>query len=389
MDDSLDRLINKGWEQMNKSLDKEMPVRQTYFHLKNKYFYSLTAVLLLLPITFIFFNNNQLWFKNQSTAFTFKNNIPNIKDIVKLTIKTTIPGSLKMNSTELIKNELISNDQPETARFIGHVSENIERKSIEVNINREIPEIGINNINSEKNEIKDLRNLSNDYPLIKKAKHNNLSFSLNSVNKDFISLAGLDGALSYTYAISEKIGVTTGIEHTLLSEEINNDEEKFFYNYYGVDINDGSEDYVFVKPGSVNNKMYYLGIPVSLLYRVNNISFSAGFKVSYLLNEKYPEIPDFGENFAEFRIIAFENPKFKNEKEKFDYSLIFKLDYKVKEDISIFSKFNYSLKDVFNSQDKSKYDPYYPVAQSRSAIPNDNSKDYYFGFGIKYDLITR
>jgi hypothetical protein len=389
MDNSMDSLINKGWEQMYKTLDREIPNQHSYLGIKNKYIYSIAAVFLLLPFTYISLNNDHILVKNNILVVNFNKN-QNNTEIAKLAIKNTEYNNLKfVNAPELVDNELVYADLPESGRFDEKVTEKIDQLFAKVNSNRENPEIGINNCKSEKIETIDFKRLSNDYRLIKKAKHNNLSFSLNSINKDFSSVSGLDGGFNYTYAISEKLGVSAGIEHTLLTEEMNSDEEKFFYNYSSIDINDGSEDYVFVKPGSLNNKMYYLGIPVSLLYRVDKVAFSTGFKVSYLLSEKYPEMPDFGENFAEFRIIAFENPKFKNDREKFDYNLIFKLEYKLKEDISIFSKFNYSIKDVFNSQSKSKYDPYYPVAQSRLAVPNSNSKDYYFGFGIKYDLINK
>lgn len=384
----MDRLINKGWEQMSKTLDREIPVRNSYLSIKYRYVYSIAAVFLLLPIIFIFFNNDQLWVKNNSLVFHLKKDHNN-SEIAKITIKTPeFNNSKAVNHQEFKKNEFAPIDKHGSERFVGYVADKINRLSVKVNTKSEKSEIGINNIRYEEIENKDLRSLSNKYPLIKKTKHNNLSFSLSSINKDFSSVAGLDGGLNYTYALSEKLGVSAGIEHTLLSEEINTDDEKFFYYYFNEGIN-GFEDYVYVKPGSVKNKIYYLGIPVSLLYQVNAFVFSAGFKVSYLLNEKYPEIPDFGENFAEFRIIAFENPKFKNDREKFDYSLIFKLEYMLKKDISIFSKFNYSLKDAFSSQSKSKYDPYYPVAQARSAVTNSNSKDYYFGFGIKYDLINK
>lgn len=389
MDDSINQLINKGWEQMNKSLDKEMPVRHPYISIKNKFIYSIAVVFFFLPITYIFFNNGHFWSRNSNPAFTFING-PKNSEIANKKSKNRDYVKLKfVNSPEPVENKIVYKDLNESERRIGNVAEKINPSSVGLFSNKEKPEIRGNKINFEKIEASDLQSLNIDYPLIKKNKQNNLSFYFNSVNKDFVSLAGLDGALSFTYAITEKLGFCTGIEHTLLTEEINIDEKKFIYNYYNIDLNYGSKDYIFVKPGFVKNKMYYLGIPVSLLYRVNNVAFSAGFKVSYLLIEKYPEIPDFGENFEEFRIVAFENPKFKNVKDNFDYSMVFRLEFKVKDNISVFSKFNYSLKDVFNSQGKPKYNPYYPVAQSKSIIPDDNSKDYYFGFGIKYDVITR
>jgi hypothetical protein len=390
MDDSMDRLINKGWEQMNKTLDKEMPFRRIYFSIKNKYMYSIAVVLFLITFTFVFFNNDGVIIQseNNKLANNFRKIYNNNHEIIKGQTSLNTPFDLD-NSSNYIKDELISSKKNETTRNDKLNVEKIKILSAEVNFNRDNREICSNNLKSDNNGIKKLDASIKEYPLAKKIKHNNLSFSLNSINKDFSSVDGIDGAFNYTYAISDKIGISTGIEHTLLSEEINTDEEKFFYSYYNNDINDGSEDYVFVKPGSVNNKMYYLGIPVSLSYKFHKLAFSVGFKVSYLLNEKYPEMPDFGENFAEFSIIVLDNQKYKSENEKFDYSLIFKLEYMVKKDISIFSKFNYSLKDVFSSPEKSKYDPYYPVAQSRNVNLNAKPKDYYFGFGIKYDLMTK
>lgn len=73
MGDPLEKIIEKGWGQMSKSLDETMPVTRFNHFQKYRYYYSTAMVFLIVIFSVVWLNDGTFEMK-RSLAFLNENN---------------------------------------------------------------------------------------------------------------------------------------------------------------------------------------------------------------------------------------------------------------------------------------------------------------------------
>jgi hypothetical protein len=418
MVDPLEKIIEKGWVQMSKTLDETMPESRFSHFQKYRYYYSTAMVFLIVTLSVVWFNDGTFVI-NKGLAFLNRNNstlqnknsgddnfknliVPYIIDDKAFVVSNykrsgffdgenssnseygTTRSQREMNSSNIYYNEenslepLPVNKNSEISNnFIGENKNNLPF-NIERRINEELLSDRSNN------EMKDLVN--NDF------KRNTISISVNSINEDFKSFGGIDGGISYAYRLNKNIGFMTGIEHSLFSRNRMNYDLQNFQK--AVSNNENDKTIIAANEHNLNSnneKLYYVGIPFGFLYSIDKFTISAGVKFSYLISATNYSGSFSSENQQAMALIKDVTSNEAGIYNKFDYSFIFGFEFHVLKDFSIFSRFNYAYSSMINSYsyNENPIGDLFIVTGLENNLREKPDNNIYFGLGIKYDLAKK
>ncbi|MEZ4906374.1 MAG: hypothetical protein R2771_01730 [Saprospiraceae bacterium] len=396
MDDEYNDILNRGWSEMSKSLDHNLPLKTNKFHFKSRYYYTAALVLLLIGSMMISVNNSTSFFDK------FSNNHISIVDSSENKNHKTNPKENEFLNSDINTDAINTNELNEIT--INGYSQNtnniIKPKKIDIiQENQENRIIDLENSTGEDNfnnyTVNNQLNNSQypDFGKNKKIKHNTISISVNSINENFASIGGFDGGINYSYKMNNKIGFMAGIEHSIFSKsridyELDNSSNNIPIPVQRAETNNselaGADE-------NIQDKLYYVGIPLGVMYSFNKFTLSAGVKVSYLLNNIYDENQnsDIVRNNNLSSISLSDNYQNQSIYNKFDYSFILGFQYQVLKNVSVFSKLNLAYYNILNSNyyEQGNLSDYYIASDL-----NDNSskekkdRNIYFGFGVKYDI---
>lgn len=237
---------------------------------------------------------------------------------------------------------------------------------------------------------------------ISECSNNNFQLTLNAVSENVMSLGGLESGLLYKFGIGNNIGLVTGIEFSFFAKQ--GMQNSFFSTYnlsdpflngYNVNTNEETQsnnlDYNqnFRSPALMSkfiDKLYYLGIPMSISYSKNKYSLLAGIKISYMFHGTNYIINKGevgGHNVVILSPTAFYNGNVFN---KIDYSFILSFDYYLTNKLALTSKINYAYSGIIKSPEI-QIDPRkerFAVARSFDQVRERYDKNVYFGLGLKY-----
>ena len=402
MDERYGNIIDKGWARMSDSLDDNLPVKSNKLNFipGRKFYYSAALILILIGSMLITVNNSarlsnlmNISEKSYLTIIKSDNNIISEKSFPKDNFKSKVTGIEDAD-------KLIAYGE-DTDHKISQASI-LKNKSVTVNSSNALPLLPFpkitNNCLIDKSTDNDeffnnvLTDNKSEIDLNKNNfRHNVISISVNSVNEDLSSIGGLDGSINYAYKMNKNLGFMTGIEHSMFSKNRMNIELENYNNEAlpmlvtnAAGIKDEREN----TDNSIEDRLYYVGIPLGVMYSFNKFTLSAGVKFSYLLNNIYDT--DHNSYFANNALIDLADneqysPRIYN---KFDYSLIFGFEFHVVKDFSIFSKFNLAYANIMNSYTYQQNDigNLFMTSGIDNLYKERMDKNIYFGLGIKYDI---
>ncbi|MBK7094163.1 MAG: hypothetical protein IPH57_03535 [Saprospiraceae bacterium] len=418
MGDPLEKIIEKGWGQMSKSLDETMPVTRFNHFQKYRYYYSTAMVFLIIIFSVVwlndgtfemkrslaFLNENNSALQNQNsydeslnnyiTPYIIDNKAFVIRDYVRSGVFDDISGSdsdfedhrsqRNLNSTDIYYNEenslepLPINKNPEIS---GDFSQE-DNKRLSFNFERKINEEVLSH--KDDNDVAEL--------VPESFKHNTISISVNSINEDLKSFGGIDGGISYAYRLNKSFGFMTGIEHSLFSRNKMSYDLQNFQKAVSSSENDNSGLSGMEQNVNTNNeKLYYVGIPLGFLYSIDKFTISAGVKFSYLVSATDYAGSYSRENQQAMALIKDVTANEAGIYNKFDYSFIFGFEFHVLKDFSIFSRFNYAYSSMINSYsyNENPIGDLFIVTGLENNLRDKPDKNIYFGLGIKYDLAKK
>ena len=415
MGDTLDRMMYKGWKQMSKSLDDNIPVGGiSHFH-KFKYYYSAAIVFLFIIFSAVWLNDggvlmhNRLVLNHKVKAKEGKNivNINNSNELIIPYIKKNnsfavdnyFKSSIFNIENHLVsENEYLQKQQKETVGMYGNFDRSIE--FLPVNKHPKLENSADPLSNKLVLEIDQKRNsdLVNENPkeelALNEFKHNTVSISFNSINEDFKSFGGIDGGINYAYKINKNIGFMTGIEHSLFSRDKMEYDLNNLQKAVSGEFIEDNRTLIYGQEQDLNSsqeRLYYVGIPLGFLYSIDKFTISAGVKFSYLISAtdfSGSASPENQRVMASIREVA---PEVSESYNKFNYSFIFGFEFHVLKDFSIFSRFNYAYSNIVNSYsyNENEIGDLFIVSGFENNYREKLDKNIYFGLGIKYDLAKK
>lgn len=393
MVDRYQDIINRGWVEMSKELDVAMPENANLNNGRYPRLRLISSFVLVFIMSIFILSHNIIVTEKLSIAQNITNST-HVKSVVKTENQKHIPKIIPRNKiyTDISlnhKNITISySDKILSASIVDlvpYIKENKDKDEHLIAANDFYNAKYLNDKEidyTNKNEDNENQNSENTSVDIKTKKHNKLSLSISSINNDFSRFGGFDGGISYSYMMNRRIGIITGIEHSLLINNFMSSPETNNSQVLAMAIPANSTQQTAIKENNSTDLSYFLGVPVGILYSIDNLSFMTGVKVSYLihtsnlLNNKL-DTQNSLENFNEAEICTTRLY------EKFDYSFIFGIEYRVLKDFSLFSKFNISYNNFTNN-----YKAYNSLYQASLGLEKNKvtNTNLYFGLGIKYDF---
>lgn len=418
MDDPLEKMIEKGWLQMSKSLDDTMPVSRFSHFQRYRYYYSTALIFFMVMLSVVWFDDGT-FIRNSSTVFLNKNIsdkqsqmsdddnlnkvatpylIENkafvIDDYIKSGAFVTENGILS-DSKDIsygmdgdiawINKKIVKSVEPLPGDINSEISNSLSEEintRLTANIEKKISE----NPGTKSDDIVRTQPGSDDF------KHNTISISVNSINEDLKSFGGIDGGISYAYRLNKSFGFMTGIEHSLFSRNKMSYDLQNFQKAVSSSENDNTGLSGMEQNVNTNNeKLYYVGIPLGFLYSIDKFTISAGVKFSYLVSAT-----DYAGSYSreDQQAMALIKDVTANETgsyNKFDYSFIFGFEFHVLKDFSVFSRFNYAYSSMINSYsyNENPIGDLFIVSGLENNLKDKPDKNIYFGLGIKYDLAKK
>ncbi|MGE5356373.1 MAG: hypothetical protein ACM3PT_09070, partial [Deltaproteobacteria bacterium] len=226
MDSNLEKIMEKGWGQMEKTLDQKLPEKKPVRISEYKSYYTAALILLIaFVIGIIAYENNidvfkrenksgkmasilktDHWPKDYSKQIQYSKNKIRPTDKYQTGIKEI---KLLINPAEVKHSDIQAKvNYSEMERNHTNEADYLLPRPVAVAPSDRLALMIYGN-NSFHN---DLQNFSNDKnPRSSQFKHNTISVSLNSVNQNFASFEGLDGGINYSYKLNKNFGFMTGI----------------------------------------------------------------------------------------------------------------------------------------------------------------------------------
>lgn len=401
MDDTIRKMVDRGWIEMSIALDEKMPVVRVSHMRRYRNYYSAAMVMILIFATYILMNESSIVISpyhglsadNLIQSEAVKERKIKVKQEIVQGIANAGEGSVY--ESDYIEDRVNKRSKYRQAHvtyplIINRITE--QRSNNDFLLNSIIGKIG--------NRLNDFSKSSSvtgsEMPLGPEDnfRHNTVSVMVNSINEDLLSFGGVDGGINYAYRLNKNIGFMTGIEHSLLAMATNNSEipdimrgDPVFRSYAeNIEISDEAN------PSASNELFYYVGIPVGFLYSISDFTISAGMKFSYLVNT--PDILSGIEN-PEFERIMSDNKlsgDFSNiVYNRFDYSFILGFEFQIFRDFSLISRLNYSHSNLVNSYSygENEIGNLFMVSGLENNIRDKLGRNMYFGIGVKYDLARR
>jgi len=251
--------------------------------------------------------------------------------------------------------------------------------------------------------------ISGTIDLTKKAIFNNYFIAgISVVSENIQSFGGAESCFSYNVDLSRKIGINAGVDFSFFRKR--GMTYSFLTNIFNIPPYDGRyESKKVERPNGITSrynedfnistrnpyalagfidKLYYMGLPVSIYYKNKKYRVSLGMRTSYLLkgtnftaNKNYVG----GQNYVIHSDRAFINSKVYN---RLGYSTFISYEYSIWRNFSISSKFNYSFTNILRSPKEQLSNDnisiFLPITNEE--YKNRYDKNIYFSLGLTYKL---
>ncbi len=432
---NINDLIDKGWGEMSKLLDERLPV---YIEKSNRDKLKLAVSLIIFLVVFLGIllmntkrnknivkitgEKNRTYLKNSNEFADFKNglydfsvdaNLMNKIDnsnLMQPKDKTEIIGKSNITDNTIFRNNkkytAIHENLKEKIKDIGQIIIEPKNDFLDYNTNRHEEEfLFTNNLNINSLVYCRIPVYIKDFvPVVSMVKHkvkeeNTLSIEAAIVSENAQSFGGAEFSILYNYNLAGNLNLSSGVNISYLNKK--RMANSFFRTYHLKDPllnynteNMDIESYLanFKSPvlrSIFIDKLIYIGIPVTLSFGRGKVKYNIGAKVAYLVsgtNYISKNEYHFGYNFVINSPYEFYNSNIYN---KLDYGLKIGIDYNLTSKLSLSYYVNYSFSWIINSPNYQDLNFYPGALIVRYNEENRYDKNFYFGLGLKYQLMSK